>query len=75
MMVFDVCWSAPQWQTGLLDKPHLHISTLKRPTQTPVCSLLSLTQACRGRSDPGQLLDVEVIIFTQPTDGGRLPLH
>ena len=56
MMWFAVYWSA---QAGLLDRPHLHISTLKRPT--PVRSLLSLTQACRGRSDPGLLLDGEVI--------------
>ena len=59
MMQFAVCWSAPQSQAGLLDRPHLHISALKRPT--PVRSLLSLTQACRGRSDPGLLLDSEVI--------------
>ena len=43
----------------LFDKPHLHISALKRPT--PVHSLLSLTQACRGRSDSGQHLDGETI--------------
>ena len=55
MMWFAVCWSAPQSQAGLLDKPHLHISALKRPT--PVRSLLSLTLACRGRSDPWQLLE------------------
>ena len=54
-----ICWSAPQSQAGLLDRPHLHISALKRPT--PVRSLLSLTQACRGRSDPGQHVDGEII--------------
>ena len=43
----------------LFDKPHLHISALKRPT--PVRSLLSLTQACGERSDPGQHLDGETI--------------
>ena len=59
IMWFDVCWSAPQSQAGLLYRPHLHISSLKRPT--PVCSLLSLTQACRGRSDPGQHLDGKTI--------------
>ena len=59
MMWFAICWSAPQSQTGLLDKPHLHISALKRPT--PVHSLLSLTQAYHGRLDPGQHLDGERI--------------
>ena len=59
MMGFAVCWSAPQLQDGLLDRPHLHISALKRPT--PVGSLLSLTQACCGRSDPWQHLDGETI--------------
>ena len=59
MMWLAVCWSATQSQAGLLDKPHLHITALKRPT--PVRSLLILTQAYRGRSDPGQLLDGEVI--------------
>ena len=39
--------------------PHLHTSALK--CSTPVRSLLSLTQACCGRSDPGLLLDGEVI--------------
>ena len=42
-----------------MDIPHLNISALKRPTL--VRSLLSLTQVCRGRSDPGLLLDGEVI--------------
>ena len=51
--------SAPQSQAGLLDRPHLHISALKPPT--PVRSLISLTQACRGRSDPGQHLDGETL--------------
>ena len=59
VMWFDVCWSAPQSRAGLLDRPHLNISTLKRPT--PVRSLLSLIQTCRGRSDPGQYLNVETI--------------
>ena len=59
MMWFAVCWSALQPQAGLLDRPHLHISALKRPT--PVRSLLSLTQAYRGRSDPGQYLDGETM--------------
>ena len=40
-------------------RPHLHISELKSPT--PVRSLLSLTQACCGRSDPGLLLVGEEI--------------
>ena len=59
MMWFAVCWSAPQSLAGLLDRPHLHISALKRPT--PVWSLFCLTQACRGRSDPWLLLDGEGI--------------
>ena len=59
MMSFAVWWSAPQLQAGLLDRLHLHISALKHPTL--VRSLLSLTQACRGRSDPGQHLDGETI--------------
>ena len=59
ILCFAVCWSAPQLHAGLLDKPHLHISALKRPT--PVRSLLSLTQACHGRLDPGQHLDGETI--------------
>ena len=42
-----------------MDKPHLHISALKRPT--PVRSVLSLTQACHERSDPGQHLNGETI--------------
>ena len=41
-----------------MDKPHLYISALKRPT---LRGLLSLNNACRGRSDPGQLLVGEVI--------------
>ena len=58
MMWFAVCWSAMQSQAGLPDRPHLHTSSaLKHPT--PVHSLLSLTQACRGRSDPAQHLDGE----------------
>ena len=59
IMWFAVYWSPLQSQAGLLDRPHLHISALKRPTS--VRSLLSLTQACRGRSDPGQHLDGETI--------------
>ena len=39
--------------------PHLHTLALKRPT--PGRSLLSLTQACRGSSEPGQDLDGEII--------------
>ena len=42
-----------------MDRPHLRMSALKHPTL--VCSLLSLTPACRGRSDPGLLQDSEVI--------------
>ena len=57
MMWFAVCWYTPQSQAGLLDTQHLHISALKRSTS--VRSLLSLTQACRGMSDPGQHLDRE----------------
>ena len=53
--VICCCYSAPQSQAGLLDRPHLLISALKRPT--PVHSLLSLTQACCGRSDPEQILN------------------
>ena len=53
------CWFALQSQVLLFDRPHLHISALKRPT--PVRSLLSLTQACRERSDSGQHLDGETI--------------
>ena len=68
MMWFAVCWSAPQSQAGVLDRPHLHISALKRPI--PVRSLLSLTQACRGRSDPGQHLDGETMYSRSlPVDG------
>ena len=55
MMWFAVCWSAPQSQAELLDRPHLHMCP------TPVRSLLSLTQACLGRSDPGQHLDCEAM--------------
>ena len=38
---------------------HLHISASKR--NTPVRSLLSLTQACRGKLHPGQHLDGETM--------------
>ena len=74
MMWFTVCWSAPQSHAGLLERPHLHISALKCPT--PVRSLLSLTQACRGRSDPGLLLDGEVInSHNQLVDGYQSTDH
>ena len=55
MMWFAVCWSSPKSQAGLLDRPHLHISALKRPI--PARSFLSLTQACVE----GLILDGEVI--------------
>ena len=42
-----------------IDPISTYESALKRPT--PVRSLLSLTQAYRGRSDPGQHLDGETI--------------
>ena len=54
-----VCSAVTEWTLG--SRPHLHISALKRPTPVCTCSLLILTQACCGRSDPGLLLDGEVI--------------
>ena len=58
MMQFAVCWSALQSLAGLLDRSNVQISEWKRPTL--VRSLLSLTQACSGKSDPGLLLHGEV---------------
>ena len=71
MMWFAVCCSAPQLQAGLFDRPHLHMPALKRPT--PVLSLLSLTKACLGRSDPGQHLEGETIYSHSLLVDGRHP--